>query len=120
MMRLAQQVGAAPDKLRGQASGGDKIPNQRPVAELAARHFSEDLRHFVRAYAGVVPRHAFVEMLEACMAVGLTTILSSVVELLFDWVKITTVAMAAGLPVLELLDRACTISSGPSAVYGQP
>lgn len=86
MVRLAQQLGQAPDKLRGKESGGDQISNQRPIAELAARHFSEDLRHFVRGYAGVIPRHTFVEMLEACMAVGLTTILASVIELLFEWV----------------------------------
>ena len=85
MIRLAQQMEAAPEKLRGQGNGGDRISNQRPIAELAARHFSEDLRHFVRAYAGVTPRHAFVEMLEACMACGLTTIVTSIIELLFEW-----------------------------------
>lgn len=83
MIRLAQQLGAAPDKLRG--SEGERISNQRPVAEQAARHFSEDIRRFVRAYAGVVPRHAFVELLESCVAVGLTTIVTSVIELLFEW-----------------------------------
>lgn len=86
MIRLAQQLGQAPDKLRGKESGGDRISNQRPIAELAARHFSEDLRHFIRGYSDAIPRHTFVEMLEACMAVGLTTILTSVIELLFEWV----------------------------------
>lgn len=85
MIRLAQKVAAAPDKLRGK--GGERISNQRPIAELAARHFSEDIRRFVRAYAGVIPRHAFVEMLESCMAVGLTTIVTSVIELLFKWAE---------------------------------
>jgi hypothetical protein len=83
MIRLAQQLGAAPYKLRG--GEGERISNQRPVAEQASRHFSEDVRRFVRAYAGVIPRHAFVELLESCMAVGLTTIATSVIELLFDW-----------------------------------
>jgi hypothetical protein len=83
MIRLAQQIGAAPDKLRG--SDGERIPNQRPIAEEAARQFSEDIRCFVREYATLLPRHAFVELIEACMAVGLTTILTSVVELLFEW-----------------------------------
>ena len=91
MIRLAQQVGQAPDKLRGKESGGDRISNQRPIAELAARHFSEDLRHFIRGYADAIPRHSFVEMLEACMAVGLTTIFTSVVELLFEWVDTGTI-----------------------------
>ena len=83
MIRLAQQLGEAPDKLRGKE--GERVSNQRPIAELAARHFSEDIRHFVRAYAGVIPRHAFVELAESCMALGLTTIVTSVIELLFEW-----------------------------------
>lgn len=83
MIRLAQQLGAAPDKLRGKE--GDKISNQRPIAERAARHFSEDIRSFVRAYSTLIPRHSFVEVLESCMAVGLTAILTSVIELLFEW-----------------------------------
>ncbi|MCC6454487.1 MAG: hypothetical protein IT328_06050 [Caldilineaceae bacterium] len=83
MIRLAQQLGVAPDKLRG--GEGERISNQRPIAERAARSFSEDIRRFVRVYAGVMPRHSFVELLESCMAVGLTTIVTSVIEILFDW-----------------------------------
>jgi hypothetical protein len=89
MIRLAQQLGEAPDKLRGRE--GERISNQRPVAERAARHFSEDIRRFVRAYAGVIPRHAFIELLESCMAVGLTTIATSVIELLFAWTATGTI-----------------------------
>jgi hypothetical protein len=85
MIRLAQQLGETPDKLRGKASGGEFISNQHPIAEEASQHFSEDIRHFVRCYAGLIPRHAFVELLESCMAVGLTTIVTSVIELLFEW-----------------------------------
>ncbi len=85
MIRLAQQLKEAPEKLRG--SEGKWISNQRPVAEQAAGHFSDDIRRFVRAYAGVIPRHAFVELLESCMAVGLTTIVTSVIELLFEWAE---------------------------------
>jgi len=96
MIRLAQQLGQAPDKLRGKESGGDRISNQRPIAELAARHFSEDLRRFIRGYAESIPRHSFVEMLEACMAVGLTTIVTSVVELLFEWVETGTIRQKNG------------------------
>src|SRR5262249_43517950 len=86
MIRLAQQLGQAPDKLRGKAEGGEQISNQRPISELAARHFSEDLRNFIRGYAEVIPRHSLVEMLESCMAVGLTTVLTSVIQLLSEWV----------------------------------
>lgn len=85
MIRLAQQLGAAPDKLRG--SEGERISNQRPVAEKAAEYFSEDIRKFVGNYANIVPRHAFVELLESCIAVGMTTILTSVVEILFEWAE---------------------------------
>lgn len=83
MIRLAQCLGQAPEKLKG--AGGERISNQRPIAAQPTRYFSEDIRHFVRAYSGVIPRHAFVELLESCMAVGLTTIVTSVIELLFDW-----------------------------------
>ena len=83
MIRLAQQLGAAPDKLRG--SEQEQISNQRPIAEEATRDFSEDIRRFVRSYADLIPRHAFVELLESCIAVGMTTILGSVVEILSEW-----------------------------------
>jgi len=84
-IRLSQTVGAAPDKLRGK--DGEKGSNQRPIAEKAALEFSEDIRRFVKSYAAVTPRHAFVELLESCIAVGLTTILTSVIELLCEWVE---------------------------------
>ena len=85
MIRLAEQLGAAPDKLRG--SEGERISNQRPIAEKAAQEFSEDIRRFVRSYADSIPRHAFVELLECCMAVGMTAILTSVIEILLDWAE---------------------------------
>ena len=85
MIRLAQQLGAAPDRLRG--GEGERISNQRPIAEKAARAFSEDIRRFVRSYASVIPRHAFVELLESCIAVGMTTILTSTSEILFEWAE---------------------------------
>ena len=85
MIRLAQTLGSAPEKLRG--GGGERISNQRPIAERAAKHFSEDIRRFVRSYAPVIPRHAFVSMLESCMAVGITTIATGVMELLFEWAE---------------------------------
>ena len=83
MVRLAQQLGAAPDKLRG--GEGERISNQRPIAEEAARHFSEDIRRFVRSYAGIIPRQAFVKLLESCVSVGMTAILTSSIEILLEW-----------------------------------
>jgi hypothetical protein len=85
MIRLAQQLVTAPEKLRG--GEGDRISNQRPIAEKAAADFSEDIRRFVRAYATAVPRHSLVELLESCMAVGLTTVLTSVTGILLEWAK---------------------------------
>ncbi len=85
MIRLAQRLGAAPDRIRGK--GSPQISNQRPIAETAARDFSEDIRRFVRSYSDVIPRHAFVDMLEACIATGMTAVLTSVVEMLFEWAE---------------------------------
>jgi hypothetical protein len=86
MIRLAQQLGNPPDKLRGaNGQGGDRISNQRPIAEFATLSFTEDLRRFTQAYGEVVPRLSFVKLLESCMAVGLTTIVTSTVDLLFQW-----------------------------------
>lgn len=82
-VRLAQQLGSAPQKLRG--GGGSFVSNQRPIAALAARRFSEDIRRFVRDYANVIPRRAFVEMLEPCIAIGMTAIFTSTVNILFAW-----------------------------------
>ena len=83
MVRLAQELGSAPQKLRGKEGG--QISNQRPIAERAAKEFSEDLRRFVRSYANVLPRYTFVELLESCISAGMTTILTSTVEILFEW-----------------------------------
>ena len=83
MIRLAQQLRAAPDKLRG--GEGERISNQRPIAEEAARHFSEDIRRFIRSYASIIPRHAFVKLLESCVSVGMTAILTSTIEVLLEW-----------------------------------
>ena len=83
MIRLARSLGSAPNKVWGQESA--QISNQRPIAEKAARHFSEDIRRFVRAYASVIPRHTFVDTLEACIATSMTAILTSVIEILFEW-----------------------------------
>ena len=83
MIRLGQQLGAAPDKIRGKE--GAQISNQRPIAEKSAENFSEDIRRFVRSYAEIIPRHAFVDLLESCVTTGMTAVLTSVVEILFEW-----------------------------------
>jgi len=85
MIRMAQQIGKAPEKLRG--GEGERISNQRPIAERAADQFSEDIRVFIREYGDLIPRHAFVDLLESCIAIGLTTIVTSVIEVLFEWAE---------------------------------
>lgn len=83
MIRLAQHLESAPDKVRG--GQRERISNQRPIADRASEYFSEDIRRFVRAYSEVIPRHAFVDLLESCIAVGLTAVVTSVIEVLFAW-----------------------------------
>ena len=85
MIRLAQQLQHAPDRQRG--GEGRKISNQHPVAKRAAKEFSEDIRRFVRSYSISIPRRTFVELLESCVSVGLMTIFTSTVRLLFDWAE---------------------------------
>ena len=86
-IRLALQLGAAPAKLRAPRQGPDahRISNQRPIAEVASRRFSDDIRRFVRSYADSTPRHVFVDMVESCITIGLTTIVTSTVEVLSGW-----------------------------------
>ena len=82
-IRLATEFDSAPLGARGEP----KISNQRPLAELAGRHFSEDIRRFLRAYSTEVPRHALVDMLESCIAIGMTTVLSHTTALLLEWAE---------------------------------
>ena len=85
IVRIAQSLGSAPEKVRGKR--GDRVSNQRPIAERAAHNFSEDIRRFVRSYASIMPRHCFVATLEACIATGMTAIFSSTVDILCDWAE---------------------------------
>ena len=82
-IRLAGEVEEAPSAVPGRQAS--RISNQRPLTERAARNFSDDIRRFLRAYSTVLPRHALVDMLESCISVGMTTILSSLVEMLLAW-----------------------------------
>lgn len=84
VVRLAGILKQAPDKVQGGREKG-KISNQRPIAEKAAVQFSDDIRRFIREYGSEMPRHVFVELLEACIAIGLTTIFTSIVEILAEW-----------------------------------
>ncbi len=85
-VRLAQACGEAPGKAVGKGNPGP-IPNQRPIAALAGDNFREDLLVFLDCYAKgqACPRTALLTMLESAMAVGLTTILTSTVEIMTFW-----------------------------------
>lgn len=110
MIRLAQQLGAAPDKSRGR---DEQISNQRPIAEQASRYFSEDIRRFVRGYGDLIPRHAFVEMLESCMAIGLTNVVLSVMDVLFEWSQTGRLPKASAQSPIEILvDCSNNLDSG--------
>ena len=85
-VRLAQLCGEAPSKAVGKGEPGP-IPNQRPIAAAAARFFREDLLVFFDCYGreGVVPRLSLLPMLEAAIAVGLTTVLLSTIGVVERW-----------------------------------
>jgi hypothetical protein len=85
-VRLAQLCGEAPSKAVGKGQPGP-IPNQRPLAVAAAGAFREDLLTFFDCYGrnGVVPRLSLLPMLEAAIAVGLTTILLSTIDVIERW-----------------------------------
>ncbi len=85
-IRLAQICGEAPSKAVGKGNPGP-IPNQRPIAAKASDDLREDLLTFLDCYAheGACPRSALLTMLESAMAIGLTTIVTSTVDILTRW-----------------------------------
>jgi hypothetical protein len=68
----------------GQAS---PIPNQRPIAAKATAEFREDLLTFFDCYGRneTMPRLSLLPMLESVIAVGLTTVLLSTIEIVEKW-----------------------------------
>lgn len=81
MIRLAQRMRSAPQRTKTKP----EIPNRRSIAARSARLFSADLRSYLIAYADHVPRQFLVEALESCLAVGLTSMLSSAVHIMEEW-----------------------------------
>ena len=82
-IRLAAQMGQPPDPVPGKTER--QISNQRPLAELASSRFADDMRRFLRSYHAVLPRRELLDMLEASISLGITTVLLSVVDLLLKW-----------------------------------
>jgi len=85
-IRLAMLLKHAPPSMqKSSKTNGPDISNQRPIAKTASEQFHDDMRKFIRDYSDLIPRQVFLEMLESCMAVGLTTIFTSVVNIMLDW-----------------------------------
>lgn len=83
-VRIAQACGHAPEKARGKGES-DRIPNRWPIADAAAKHLRKDLTTFIDVYGSQMPRQAFLPMLEAGIALGLTNINLSTTHCLFEW-----------------------------------
>ena len=83
-VRLAQFCGSAPLKAKGKDES-ERIPNRHPLACRAAEFLREDLVMFIEVYGASAPRQAFLQMLEAGIALGLTNLLLSTAGLLAQW-----------------------------------
>ena len=85
-VRIAQACGRAPDKAsRSKTETDHRIPNRWPIADVAAKQLRRDLMSFIDVYGPQMPRQAFLPMLEAGIALGLTNILLSTTHCLFEW-----------------------------------
>jgi hypothetical protein len=86
MVRLAQACGEAPAKAAGKGDPGP-IPNQRSIASKASRAFREDLLVFFDCYGrnAVTPRGSLLSMLEAAIAIGITSMLLSTITIVNEW-----------------------------------
>jgi hypothetical protein len=83
-VRLAGACGSAPLKAKGKDES-ERIHNRHPLAERAAVALREDMAIFIEVYGGVVPRQAFMQMLEAEIGLGVTALLLSTLSVLSTW-----------------------------------
>lgn len=85
-VRIAQGCGTAPYKVgKGKSEGDSRIPNRWPIAMDSARHLRQDLTTFIEVYGKLMPRQAFLPMLESGIALGMTNILLGTTACLFEW-----------------------------------
>ena len=89
--RIARACGHAPDKARGDSG----IANRIPLATRAAARIREDLAVFISMLGPLVPRQAFLQMLEAGMGLGILNLTLSTAKVLIDWEKTGRVARLA-------------------------
>ena len=92
-VRIAEACGRAPDKASKSKTETDhRIPNRWPISDAAAKQLRKDLMSFIDVYGSKMPRQAFLPMLEAGIALGLTNILLSTTHCLFEWERSGVVA----------------------------
>jgi hypothetical protein len=100
-IRTAQACGSAPQKVRG-GEESERIANRYPLARRAAEMLREDLGGFIDAYGAIAPRQAFLQMLEAGIALGMTHLLLSTTHLLTSWEttgRVPTLEQQIALPL---------------------
>ena len=83
-VRLAQACGSAPLKAKGK-NESERIPNRHPIASQAASALREDLAIFIEVYGDVIPRQAFLQMLEAGIGLGMTHLTLATLKNLMHW-----------------------------------
>lgn len=72
-------------KSLSEGRGTPEIPNQRPIARQAAAAFREDMTLFLQSFGTTIPRQTLTQMLESCMALGLSNLFLSTAAAFFDW-----------------------------------
>ena len=83
MIRIAEALQKAPDKIRGKEE--ERISTQLPVAQRVSQWFGADMRDFTAGFGRVIPRQTFIATLEASMSLGLFSMFTSTAEMLFAW-----------------------------------
>ncbi len=85
-VRVAMGCERAPDKSgRGRGEGDSRILNRWPIAMNSARNLRQDLVTFIEVYGPLMPRQAFLPMLESGIALGMTNIILGTTACLFEW-----------------------------------
>lgn len=85
-VHVAEGCGRAPDKAgRGRGEGDGRILNRWPIAMDSARNLRQDLVTFIEVYGPLMPRQAFLPMLESGIALGMTNIILGSTACLYEW-----------------------------------
>jgi len=69
----------------GEGRGTPEIPNQRPIARRATVAFHEDMGLFLQSFGRTIPRQTLTQMLESCIALGLSNLFLSTAAASFEW-----------------------------------